>query len=155
MGDPNTTKFTVAREIGAPLLPVKLLHWDISNGRDFADLELRTPEWYPALVLAKKYDGHRDESIFCGNFSDGLPKQAAEGHISSAPFTVVDGPRTRHLFLVHIFGSPGISGAAVVSDETHEILGIVTSGFGFHNLGFGATPISRPEIDYVSHVVVE
>ncbi len=139
------SRFTVAKEIGATLLPVEVMRWKLGDDEDFAELELRTTQKFPALVLAKKYDGQRGDAIFCANFSDGLSEQAAEGRISSEVFENFN-ERKKRLFLAHIFRAPGISGAAVVSERTHEIIGIVTTGFG-RNLGFGVEPMSRKVID--------
>lgn len=137
--------FAVAKEIGERLLPVDVIRAKVGDDVDFAILELRTPNKFPALVLSDQYDGIRGDAIFCANFSDGMPEQAAEGYISSRPFEILNGRRKR-IFLAHLFGSPGISGASIVSEETHEIIGVVTTGFGM-NVGVGVEPMSQKEID--------
>lgn len=132
--------FSVAKEIDGPRRTVTLVKVLRQNYLDFAILEMVTTESYPTIPLALAYTGRIGDRIFSPNFSEGLEEQIAEGLIASNVMTV---PGDKHLnkrVIVHLNGGPGISGAAVISERTHRIIGIVTTGLD--TVGLGLEPIT-------------
>lgn len=142
---PEDVQFSVADEIGGKLTPVKMLKAYLGNGIDFSEFELKTTRKYPVFRLGTDSDVRVGDRVINPNFSAGVVKQLSLGFVSS--HTIPVSPRCSSedcagAFIVQMFGAGGASGSAVVSERTHEVIGLVVWGFDA-NIGVGIEPISR------------
>lgn len=134
-GYKDAVTFSVAKQVNAPRRTVRVVKAQRTRIMDFAILELDTRETYATIPLAPSYTEQIGDRIFSPNFSEGLDEQIAEGVIASDVTT--DGYMR---FIFHAFGGPGMSGAAIVSERSHKIVGVVTTRFKT-NIGLGGEPI--------------
>lgn len=82
------------------------------------------------------------------NFAFGVGKHYSRGEVTSEPLSdEVFGSKQR--FTASVEGAPGASGSAIVSLETHKIIGLCEFGFNRGNLGMGAIPTGKRFIDFI------
>jgi len=112
-------------EKAAGSIPAFVYRAEFSEKYDFAVLYINTNEEF--LVIDIDSSGKLPEieqEIYSVNFTEGLVKQVAVGKVASGSIPGVH-PELQDRFMVHIFGGHGASGAAVISEKTHRIVGIV------------------------------
>lgn len=136
--------FSVAKQIGGTRMPVTVLKYTLKDDVDFGVIELKSTETYPLVELATKFNERIGSRVFVPHFTEGLYEQVSEGPIAS---TVMGGniapedcSHCNHIVMAHLFGGPGMSGAAVISERTHKIIGIVVLRF-HSNAGMGVEVI--------------
>lgn len=144
---PEDLQFFVEEQIGGLQLPVTVIKAMRKEPVDIAVLELKTGKEYKIIPLGTEEGVQIGDKVFSVNFSEGLSKQLSEGIVASDVMgtEVEDCHTCTNRFMVQIYGGPGMSGAAVVSEKTHKIVGIVTSGFDA-NVGAGVEPISLYQV---------
>ncbi len=150
--DPKADYFAVAEDIGGPETKVTVIKSELDKNADLAVFEMKTDKVYPVIPMGT-IDGERiGDAVINVNFAVGIAKQLSEGKISSGVIAPTDDKST-DVFIAQIFGAGGSSGSAVVSVNTHKIIGIVIYGFqddnndGFIpvplNIGMGIEPIDK------------
>ena len=144
---PADVQFSVADDIGGKLTPVTMLKAYLGDGIDFSEFELKTSEQYSLFVLGNEHDSHVGDRTINVNFSVGIAKQVSYGHIASASIPASDKCTGGTInctgnFMVQEFGAGGASGSAVVSEKTHQVIGLVTWGVSGETVGAGVEPIS-------------
>ena len=140
-GLPEDARFFVTEEIvPKPVLqPVSVLKAENDDKLDFAVLELDSSKVYNTIPLdMSDVPPAIEDDVFVVNYSLGLGKQVALGKVSSAPMNSAACEACEGRYLIHLFNGPGSSGAAVVSEKTGKIVGIVELGFNRGTVGTGA-----------------
>lgn len=140
-GLPEDATFFVAEEISPKpeLQPVKVLKAENDDKLDFAVLELDSPKTYPTIGIDMSDTPPAiEDDVFVINYSLGLGKQVALGKVASAPMTSAACQACEGRYLLHLFNGPGSSGAAVISEQTGKIVGIVELGFNRGTVGTAA-----------------
>jgi hypothetical protein len=144
VGDvPANVGFAVSEKIGGPRTPVTIVRARRTDDLDFAIFHLQTKKIYPVISLGSENDSRIGDKTLNVNFTFGMGKQYAPGIVASQTMGVT---QRCSLFCVgrfmdHMYGSSGASGSAVVSERTHEIIGIVVSSYG-DTVGLGIEDIS-------------
>jgi hypothetical protein len=150
--DPKADFFAVAENIGGSETKVTVIKSELDKNADLAVFEMKTDKVYPVIPMGT-IDGERIGDVVVNvNFAVGIAKQLSEGKISSVVIPS-DGDEGTDVFLAQIFGAGGSSGSAVVSADTHKIIGIVIYGFQDDNnddgisvplnIGMGVEPIDK------------
>jgi hypothetical protein len=82
------------------------------------------------------------------NFAEGIGKQFTHGEVNSEP---LDDARLemKQRFMITNGMGPGASGSAIVSEETHEIIGLCEFGFPGAQMGTGVIPTGKRYIDFM------
>jgi len=82
------------------------------------------------------------------NFAKGIGKQFTHGEVNSEP---LDDARLemKQRFMITNGMGPGASGSAIVSEETHEIIGLCEFGFPGAQMGTGVIPTGKRYIDFM------
>ena len=144
---PADVQFSVADNIGGKRTPVTVLKAYMGEGIDFSEFELKTKEQYSIFVLGNEHASHVGDQTINVNFSVGIAKQISYGHIASASIPASDACTGGTIdctgdFMVQEFDAGGASGSAVVSEKTHQVIGLVTWGVSGETVGAGVEPIS-------------
>ena len=147
MSVPLEVTYSVADDLGQPLTPVKIVKAVRDEGTtniDFAVFELKTKKHYTVIPISKNPKERIGDKIVDVNFSEAWAKQVSEGKISSVPMGVVpECDICENNFMVQLYASSGASGSAIVSEKTHEIIGLLVGGEPDANIGAIVEPISR------------
>lgn len=142
--EPEGLVFSVAEEIGGPQSMVTMLKAYDGEGLDFSIFEFKTNKKYPILVLGTEKDLHVGDRIFYMHFAIGLGKQLSEGRVVSR--TLIETKACVQTcvgdFIIQGYGSRGTSGAVVISEKTHKVVGLVTGQWDAA-IGLGVEPISK------------
>lgn len=142
---PVDLAFTVADEVGGKETPVTLIKAYDGDGMDFAIFEMKTTKVYPVMKLGDEHGSRVGDWVVSPNFADGLGKQLSSGRITSDSLIATEDCSVHDGcpgdFLVQLFGAPGMSGAAVISEKTHKVVGIIVAQWG-GNVGMEVMPIS-------------
>jgi S1-C subfamily serine protease len=147
LGQPAAVRYAVADDIDGKLTPVILekARWDTS-GLDFAQFTLVTTEKYSLVKLGDEHDAHIGDATIAVHFSSGIAKQVSHGQISSdvaaAPSCDSEYVGCDLGFILQEYAAPGGSGSCVISEDTHEVIGILVFEFQ-SRIGFVVEPISR------------
>jgi|SRR5579864_632676 len=157
--DPKADSFSVAEDIGGPETPVTVIKHEQDKDADLAIFEMKTDKAYPVIPLGTIDGEHVGDSVINVNFAVGMAKQLSEGKISSGVIPAGDDGDT-DVFLAQIFGAGGSSGSAVISANTHKIIGILIYGFNDDyeglpvplNIGAGVEPIDKVQ-DFLKRVI--
>ena len=141
-GEPSDVTFAVAEQIGGPLYPVTPISARLSGVEDYSLFYLKTAKLYPVIELGDEVSEHIGDEIINPNFTEGLVKQLAYGHIASGAISddTANCVGCAGYIILHETAGPGASGSAVISGRTHKIIGIVVVSLGEAGLGF--EPIS-------------
>lgn len=143
-GAPKEVEFSVAEDIGSPLMSVKVVkaRRDRSTNMDFAVFELPTDRKYPMVGMDLPMDAAVGDDVVVVHFSKQLGKQLGRTRIASRIVPEAgDCEICRDNFYLPGDGfGPGVSGAAVVSLRTGKMEGIVV---GVADQTFVAEPIGR------------
>jgi trypsin-like peptidase len=106
---------------------------DNEVGLDFAVLEITSPKSYPVIPLGNEAVLKVESKVFAVNFSEGVAKQLNKGTVSSQIMTGHgvggDCHNCSGRFLIQTYGAGGSSGAAIVDEKTHKIVGIIEGGY--------------------------
>jgi hypothetical protein len=82
------------------------------------------------------------------NFALGVGKHFSTGEVTSEPLNDETlGEKQR--FMTNLESAPGASGSAVISLETHKIIGLCEFGFRSGNLGMGVVPMGKRFMDFM------
>lgn len=122
---PTDMTFSVAEDLGGPLLPVKLAAAKLDGSSDWSIYYLQTNKKYPVAALGSEAEMTIGDKTVDVNFSLALAKEVSWGYVSSK--LQKDGPMAG-FFQVTQFDSHGASGSSVVSERTHQVIGIVIAG---------------------------
>ena len=145
MSVPLEVKFSVADNLGQPLVPVTIVKAvrDKSTNLDFSVFELKTKKIYVPIPLAENPIEQIGDKTISVNFSETLAKHVSPGQISSeAMVATKDCAICKGNFMVQLYSSAGASGSAIVSEKTHEIVGLIVGGKDA-NIGAIIEPITR------------
>ena len=82
------------------------------------------------------------------NFAKGVGKQYTHGEVNSEPLDD-DRMERKQRFLITNGMGPGSSGSAIVSEETHEIIGLCEFGFPGTQMGTGVIPTGKRFVDFI------
>jgi len=141
---PAGAEFSVADDIGGPLTPITLVKARLENTIDFSVFELKTKNKYTVAAFDTAPIQVGDPTVSV-HFAEGLGKQISHGVVASSGLPDVG--RCKSLcggyFIVQMYGAPGASGALVLSEKTHHVIGLVVFGFSGETLGMGIEPISE------------
>lgn len=126
---PSALEYSVAENIGEKLMSVQLLKAKLDEPKniDFAVYYLKTDKELPVIEIGDESEVYVGSKTIDVNFSLGetLTKELSEGYVSSV---VAEKGKLKGFYLVTQFDSHGASGSAVVSEETHKIIGLVVAG---------------------------
>lgn len=141
---PEGMKFSITEEIGGHLTPVKVMKARDDGIYDFAVFDLETKKQYPLIGFSKETLRVGDK-VVDAHFALGLAKQLSYGIISSQ--TVGNSeecpPDCTKGFVVQEVAGPGSSGAVVISEKTHKIIGLMVETFERSPETFIVEPIAN------------
>lgn len=135
--------YFVADDVNGTLQPVTVLKF-IDADMDFSLLEFKTSRKYPVLPLGSDENLRIGDPIVAIDITAGLGKQLAKGSIASGPLAETESCHSKcvGMFLGHLLGGNGASGAVVFSVRTHRVVGFII-GMWSSPIGLSIEPISR------------
>jgi hypothetical protein len=147
--DPIDSTYSVAEQIGAPTMHVECVFARlVPASKDYGDVavfHLATTKKYPVLELGDESSEHIGSATINPNFALGLGKQLAHGEIASAMMTRLEEcPLCEGQFMLHEFAGSGASGSAIISAETHKVVGILVGQI--QPVGYAIEPISTANL---------
>jgi S1-C subfamily serine protease len=112
---------------------------------DMAIFDLVTTKKYDVMVLGNDSDLQIGDKTINPNFAAGLSKQLSHGVISSDLLSMSEhcNEDCAGYFLVQSYGAGGASGSAIISEKTHEVIGLAIWQAPGDNIGLGIEPISK------------
>ena len=139
---PSDMTFSVATDLGATLMPVKLVASKMEEPLDYAIYYLPTKMNLPVIPLGDEHEMRIGDKTVDVNFSLALAKEVSLGVVSSQ---VQSGGEADGFFEVTQFDSHGASGSSVVSERTKKVIGIVIAGIDGATVPSFIEPISTIE----------
>lgn len=124
---PENTIFSVAKNMDSADAPVSPIKSHFDDGLDISIFDLKTTEKIVTIPIGSEKAERVGNHVVTASFGDGLDKQLSLGIISTDVFgkNVCDGCEGD--FVVQVVHSKGSSGAGIVSEKTHKIIGILTN----------------------------
>lgn len=146
-GAPTDMTWLVASDFYQPKTEVQLVKSRYDEILDFSVFELDTLADIPIIPLGTEHDARVGDPIISVGFGHMIGKQLTHGIVSTQlMYPTTDCSICGGKFLAQIYGASGSSGSAIVSKQTHKILGVLVVGFGGEgptvNIGFAVQPIS-------------
>jgi len=160
----DTLKFFVRTDVddSLPYMPVTVIKYALTEKLDFSILELNTKNKYPTIQLGSDENLAVGDAIENVSFALGIAKQFNNGYVATDllhPNEETSGSSSMWLlnhFLVEVDGAGGSSGSAIVSNNSHKIVGLLVSGISGEQIGHGIIPMSefyafRADPQYTAH----
>ena len=145
---PEDMTFKVQDDLGQPMHDVFLLKAEFGGqGNEYKDYSLfyyPTDKKYNVLELGDEKDATVGDKIVDVDFSLGTGKWVNHGVISSQ---VLPAGQAKGLYGVDMFSAGGSSGSAIVSEESHKVIGILVAGWRGATMPALVEPISRVKAD--------
>lgn len=129
-GLPADLTYSVAEDIGKPLMPVTLVAARLQGSVDYSIFYLPTSNDYPVIPLGDESTMKVGDETISVNFSRSIAKEYSPGIIVSIGIIKIEDEPDwiPGLFEVQQFETNGASGSSVIDAKSHKIIGIVIGG---------------------------